>query len=627
MNAHILLRDGRKLGIPDAGQTLGILKANADFASLLNENGGFYLLQDDDGSGEGRILLESGYRIFPQGRQSIGVNQLPATGSDYPFVMPSHDIHRLFGDFYLSYEDQRNEYELPFRISWAYGFGTNQVLMESRTLLEDSGFVLMEDGNPLETEGLKRPTHVRDILVLDRNNRTVFDSTLAHWKEQTWGNGRLQIVQWQNEYEVCRASFYLGWSLTEILGSIARTYDNVITPENGELDARTLNRLSRRLRSIRVGNSVFTKSALELLSGFNIATNIEETETFPAIPNPDGTVAPSRATTQVTIAATSGDGEGLGPSCEGVENRLITINHVGPGTNGAFLLDLGGCLRVQRPVGLVQDVPREFDYFSINNDSGATWWPQNALELGNTCRHPCCDCDYYVRVYEGMRRQWNLWKSLAGEGGNVRDLLQDNKDRWEASRACRAAHSLRSVIVPESECKVLVGASYCNTTNCCIQDLTLRFTLEMFEQGVPIAAIVTSCEQVLAEGPGLAAEGETRALTGIWPVYEVRFTNINPSDNVAVGFRLCVANCKPTMEVRNSVTVHYEDPVPLDANHPCESETVLPPPELEAIWAESWLANVEGAITATTKSTVTTEKLPLSNTRAYCLTCNCPQTT
>ena len=59
----------------------------------------------------------------PRGRQSIGVNQPPSGGSNYPFTQPSDDIKELLGDFFVSFDDIDEEIVYPLRVVWLYGFG------------------------------------------------------------------------------------------------------------------------------------------------------------------------------------------------------------------------------------------------------------------------------------------------------------------------------------------------------------------------------------------------------------------------------------------------------------------------------------------------------------------------
>ena len=110
-----------------------------------------------------------------RGRQPIGVNQPPNSGTNYPFIRPSSDVQHLLGDFYLSYKETATCYAYPFRISWLYGFG---------------------DQEPSSPSG-KTPTHTHDIEIKDSNDVIVFDSSVngVVYREFLWGD-RFLIVEW-----------------------------------------------------------------------------------------------------------------------------------------------------------------------------------------------------------------------------------------------------------------------------------------------------------------------------------------------------------------------------------------------------------------------------------------------
>ena len=88
----------------------------------------------------------------PQGRQPIGVDQPPGSGTNYPFVQPSLDIQYLLGDLFLSFDDLSDTYEFPLKVSWLFGFGVTVVAPPA---------------------GYPTPTHARDIIVTDVNDVVV----------------------------------------------------------------------------------------------------------------------------------------------------------------------------------------------------------------------------------------------------------------------------------------------------------------------------------------------------------------------------------------------------------------------------------------------------------------------
>ena len=133
-----------------------------------------------------------------RGRQPIGVNQPPNSGTNYPFVRPSPDVQHLLGDFYLSYKETTTCYAYPFNVTWLYGFG---------------------DEEPASPSG-KTPTHDHDIEIKDDNGVIVFDSSVndVTYREFLWGD-RFLIVEWQLQRTTATKLFadvlsFLGGTLT-----------------------------------------------------------------------------------------------------------------------------------------------------------------------------------------------------------------------------------------------------------------------------------------------------------------------------------------------------------------------------------------------------------------------------
>jgi len=467
------------------------------------------------------------------------VLQPPVMGHDYPFVLPSHDIEFLFGDFYLSYEDLDCQRTLPFRLDWAYGFGINQV-------------------PPLP--GKPTPTNPHDVRIVDAHNNVVFDSTLqgTKYKEVEWAKGRLIICQWEQGYEICRATYFTGWTIAEIINQIARNYNNHISPERGELDPRTLNQLPKRLRSIKIKDSDYRfDETVEFHSGYNLEVQTGESFSVPRIPREDGTVEGRRQTTRVVFTAQGGLGLGLATDCSDIATFITNINGVRPDTTGNFTLDAGDCLRLKRPVALAKSEPREMSYFSMSKlidaaDAKCRALHANEPELCNAAQHsismwndcvPCCDCDYYEWTYEGIRRQWNQWWNLARDVEDTRDIHADNINRWNAAYKFWVEHPLQTVIMPEGECKLIVGGSYKNTTNECISPLTLQFTIQLFIGGGLTGVAGVSCDHVMVEGPGTPVGGQPQSLSGWFPTFSTTFDTLKPLDVAKCSFRLCIPYC------------------------------------------------------------------------------------
>ena len=484
----------------------------------------------------------------PHGREPIGVNQPPGLGRDYPFSNPSDDIRFLFGDFYLSFEHDALVPTLPLRVAWLFGFGANLV-------------------SP--PPGYPTPTHDQDLLILDADDQVVFDSTLAdEFRVEPWG-GRLSILEWLADGATCRATIHTEFSpeMTPIV------YDDYIVPDDGELDPRAYERLAPRVRSITANDVVMT-GKIDLQSGFNVETVLKDQVLE------DG----GRLTRRFVLSASPGQGLGRQPGCEDLAPELRAINDIGPDAKGSFFLTAKDCYRLQAPVRVIGVENRVAVYFhsSLTEEEA-----KSALELSNDCQ-PCCDCDYFIRTYAGVRRQWNNWLGIATDAQEARDIYAANRERWLDERDCRVANPLKLILVGgDTGCQTFVGGSYCNVSACCLAPLELRFSFRYFEDGVEVAAPpATVCQQALIEGS--STNGQTPyVLLGEWPVLSAVFSAIDSHTTSMVRFRICVPGCGSGQALRVTITAHASDPDPNPAGEICEIPVVDIPAEVFALWADN----------------------------------------
>lgn len=388
----------------------------------------------------------------PRGRQPVGFNQPPNSGNLYPFVAPSTDIQQLFADFFVSFEhDPQIKY--PLHVAWLYGFGTDPVL---------------------PFPGRPTPVHNYDLVVEDDEGNVVFDSTLAsNYTTKEW-DGRLRIIEWTNTDAVCRCVIHTQWTPEDVTDGLDRTYDDNIQPANGQLYAECCYELPKRVRSIKIGNEIVTKKSLTIQNGYNFDLSIFEpvVAQSPAIDlfGDVGLIAGTRKSTKLQLSAEPGSGLGVFPGCVDTANVVRTINKVRGDEHNNFTLDSEGCIRQHRPVALSNSNPRTFNYAAgilAPNQARAT------IRLSNDCRN-CCDCEYYARTYQGLKRQWTLYRNIANTAEDARDFYKENKDRWLAEKAIREKDFIRVNLAPDADCKVRWGVSICNPTNCCLLNLKVQ---------------------------------------------------------------------------------------------------------------------------------------------------------
>lgn len=555
----------------------------------------------------------------PRGRQPIGVNQPPSGGTNYPFTRPSSDIQYLLGDFYLSFPDDICQHPYPFHVAWLYGFGTNPVSPPA---------------------GYPTPVNSHDILVRDGNGVTVFDSTASEvtYSSSVWGT-RLLIHEWLDEtgFTVCRCTEYTEWSQADIDGGLDKTYDDYIVPTNGELDARTYNKLPQRLVNIKVGLTNISGNVL-FDEGYNIGLSADTTAGVISqlgladigIDAPRTLVIPGvRKTNYITLSASPGSGLGTFPSCDETTPADIVLRNLSGALaddKGNISFDETGCLRYQRPVSLTNLSPRQFVYASPSLDSQTS---RAAIEMLNDCG-PCCDCEFFARTYQGLKRQWFLYQGIATDAENVRNTLKSNVDRWHAAKVCRESNPLSLSVLPEPDCKIVHSAIYGNTSKCCLRNIHFRFTFYYYRDGIlinPPALSYYDCNRTEILGDPQTNGPERIALLGDYPVYEAISDYANPQSTTRVTFRFCFPDCEENDRVKIRTDVYWEG-FHSNEKYPAYPDTTVSTctyPDLVvdddtlALWSASSLG-VPGYDVRYNKETKLITTNPLN---AYCTQCEC----
>tara|TARA_R110002020_G_scaffold16515_4_gene58250 strand:- start:5733 stop:7484 length:1752 start_codon:yes stop_codon:yes gene_type:complete len=570
----------------------------------------------------------------PRGRQPIGVNQPPGGGSNYPFTRPSSDIQYLLGDFYLSFPDDTCEHPYPFYVAWMYGFGTNSVT---------------------PPVGYPTPTHAHDILIRDENDVTVFDSTAAGvtYSSSVWGDpsfSRLTIHEWVDEdnYVVCRCTEHTAWSQADIDAGLDKTYDDYIVPtevlasdgrviHGGELDSRTYNKLPQRLNKIKVGlTDISGNIAFE--EGYNISLS-GTTETGPlsrlnltdiGIDTLQTAVLPGKRTTNyITLSAVPGSGLGAFPSCEGVTSSSIVLRKLAGAAadeKGNIKFDQTGCLRYQRPVAVTSwGPPKTFTYYSPLLSATES---KSAIEMLNDCG-PCCDCEFFARTYQGLKRQWSLYQGIATDAESARNQYRLNVDRWHAQKACRELNPLSLALLSNPDCKVTHSAVFGNTSKCCLRNVHFRFTFYYYRGGQlisPPALEYFDCNRTELLGDPQLNGPEPYVLQGDYPVYEAISAYANPQSNTRITFRFCFPGCEEDDRVKIRTDVYWEGVVSNEEypNYPStESTCTYPDLTIDAETYALWSASSLGVPAYDVRFNKETKLITTNPLSAYCAQCYC----
>lgn len=458
------------------------------------------------------------FTITPGGRAGIGVVQ-PQSGLDYPLVAPSADIRYLIADFYLAYDDpgfyRANAAirQHPLRIKWLYGVGCEPAAKPSWA---------------------PTPVHAADILIVDANNITVFNSTQLvsangtpsyyEFTQQSWGDD-YEIYEWIGSDAVCRLVVYKTWPPSAIAEAdaadfsvdelIKKNWPTHLAPTSAILDERAVYKLPRRVRSIRVAPSAapaaIRRSGVVLTAGHNMI-----------IANGPPSLNGVRRDTAITFSAEPGAGTGKYEDCpEDPTSPIYQINGVTPDENGTLLMGGADCIYVRQPTALEGDGVRP-----VRTSGAAT------MALNTDCP-PCCDCPDYVAVAEYMNRVGARYVRIGQRTHETKLLHESNIDRWAEERDCRLSRPLRAFLTPQN-CPLLdVVAMYCNQCQECAENVELTITFSSFP-AVGSAELV--CGYTFLYAPGYP--GVEFALQGAYPTYTVRLPKIDVGNSAYVKFRL-----------------------------------------------------------------------------------------
>lgn len=353
-----------------------------------------------------------------------------------------------------------------------------------------------------------------NVTVRDANDETVADLLTADAYTLAWGDRT--VYEWVGDTYVVR----------------------MVTVNFGDgdsvLDPRTCERTPARLKSLRVGDVVMT-GGVRFEAGFNVALSGAGTVRV------DG----GRYVDEVSIDAVPGAGDGRVSGCDDAAPVVRRINQVTPDCGGNFVIEVDPCFRVQLPVAVATDgADRTASY--------ATAADESAVALHSDCR-PCRDCEYYVRTYRGLSRVWDRWAAVASAAEAVRDTYSSNLSRWADQKSCRDDAPTRLVVTKDSQCKVFVGASYCNKTQECVTNPEIVLTVTLYDSSGSAKAFSGSAVQVTLSASSTDGE-ESYAPEQSGSVFKFKPEYANPGTSVVAKMKLCVSDCQAGDSVKVALT-------------------------------------------------------------------------
>jgi hypothetical protein len=480
-----------------------------------------------------------------RGRAGLGVVQ-PQSGLDYPLISPSDDIRYLLADFYFAH-NWLADYSggpaitYPLRIKRLYGVGCVD--------------------SPAPTDHVPRGGLAADIVLAAGDNQIVFDTTTADILTESvaaWGTD-YDIYTWTTRDAVCRMLVHTTWTAAD--GEV-RDYAKYLAPVSAELDARSVYRMPKHIRSLSVRNGNVRSGAYR---GPVILQNGYNTELTAG----DATTVRLRRTTTVQLAAVPGSGTGQYPCIDNDSTAsfpIKNVNGVTPREAGHFLLGAADCLWARRPTVYSEISPAPI--------------PQTAAQqqLGADCK-PCCGCTDYAATALYMNATSDKYKFLGRQAEEIKQLHEANITRWNIYRQCTIGNPLKLVLFPQRSPFVDVALMLCNSCTDCFPAATLQLEITPTDgtaaDGTPLdvgtldATVV--CGYTEAYFPGINA----RTTTITKPTrltYNVFFPQLKAGDNGYVKFRLEFSvRGKFEFEANLTGTFAGNNPIPLN----CGAEDVV----------------------------------------------------
>ena len=430
------------------------------------------------------------YVLSAAGRQGVGVNQPPG-GLNYPLILPSSDVRYLIADFYLAYEDLEASYQLPFRIFWLYGLGC------------------------LTATSSGTPTHAADVVVVDANNTTVFDSTAAtYFREVTWSSD-YKLYEWRHGTQVCRLLQYVTWPEGDT--PAAQNYPVEFEPASAILDGRSLYRLPPRVTSLTALVDTLSGTPVTFVCGYNLDIQTKSVK------------AGLRNRTQLIFSAIPGAGNGIKPGCLGsAADAIYTINDVAPDKAGNFQLGANDCYYVRQPIATFDTVV------------------PNTLRIGNDCT-ACCSCDAMEQFGENTLSLWGEYLQVSQDATKAATTYNTNVERWNAAAATYAMRSPLRLSTAAREGYLEIGGQLVNQTNTTMRSAVLKFvitTSSLPGTEVPNYTIATDDN----------GNQTVTAMSGGWPTFQQALGDVKPGSYVSVRFRLSFPNNGTPMSVPINTT-------------------------------------------------------------------------
>jgi len=367
-----------------------------------------------------------------------------------------------------------------------------------------------------------------DVLLKDNSNNILetFSSHVATVVD--WGTNR-KIFEWlvPNNDVVFRMVLV----------------PSALTAGTGILCSRTIQDLPGRVRSIKVGNSVF-KEDIIFEAGNNVSLAHLQNNQINTLRNRN----------RILIEGIPGAGEGFDNNCDDPNKLYVrTINKIRPDKNGNFFIQTDGCSFSSPVFNLVSPPDAPIPQFTITN---------GIMKLYDNCS-VCCKCEYYVNVYKALSKVWQNWKDLADAIIEARDKVDDLIEQIKSIEDCLNQNAFTLQVTNNGNCRFTVQTGCCNRTKCCHTNIQLRLTFILYRNGSPLntpPSPVTVENSYIYKPGGSSYENYSPAFfspENKWPVAIFYYDTWRPNASFGALLKMKI-NCQPGDALQVYATVHMQ---------------------------------------------------------------------
>lgn len=363
----------------------------------------------------------------------IGVDSLPLSGSNYPFVAAVGSLLDVIEDLHISTVAKPR---IGLWLRWVAGLGSATA---------DSG--------------VPTPVNVADLLIGDDTNAFVIDTRGFSLRLDQWAGSRW-VLTWTGPDTVVTATVQMQDALKA--GYLAT---------NALLDPRTVDWRPEALRDVLVHTGSQYVSVLRsdgrvrFREGYN--TNIV---TASRISNR------GENSQDIELNFQAGSGLGLAPGC-GLFAGIRSLGGAVPDDNGDLLVTGDRCLSVQPVIEFVGE--------------GALLVP-GEITIRDACAAGCT-CADFTDLYQYVTRTWSRYRSIASRASDIRDAYHGIVAFMRAARECAERKYLRAFVWPVRPCTVAAAIGICNPTDEPLYDVELEATLT---DATDVAIGNASCDSI-----------------------------------------------------------------------------------------------------------------------------------